>query len=85
MNELEKILIEIWERVLDVEDITTEDNFFDLGGDSVAVARFAHMLQDRLGDAIENVALFNAPTISQLAVYLAERHDGAIAAVTTNV
>src|SRR6185503_2358392 len=72
---LEELLAEMWEEVLKIEEVGIHDNFFELGGDSIHSAIFINHLQERLGEYVYIVAIFDAPTIAGLAEYL-ERHYG---------
>ena len=45
----EAVLIEVWQQVLGLRDITPADNFFDLGGTSLLVMQAMNRLQARLG------------------------------------
>ena len=66
-DELEKHLVEIWKRVLDVKSVGIRDNFFDLGGHSLlAVQLFAHV-EKFFGKYLPLSTLFHAPTIEELA------------------
>ena len=71
-NSFEQKLVATWERVLKVEQIGVNDNFFELGGDSLLGAVLINALQQDL--ALEAqlyiVALFDAPTVAEQAVYL---------------
>ncbi len=75
-SEMEEALIAIWRRILDLQHITTEDDFFDLGGDSLSAA---HMLTQAaaafgLGQSkLPEADFFDQPTISALARAIAER------------
>lgn len=46
---VEQALAEIWTQVLGVEQVSIHDNFFDLGGESLAAARVIDGLEKRLG------------------------------------
>jgi amino acid adenylation domain-containing protein len=76
---LEAFLAELWCDVLHLDKMGVEDNFFELGGDSIQGAVLINRLQERLGEAVYVVSLFNSPTIAGLARYLAEAHPTAIA------
>jgi acyl carrier protein len=67
---LEEILISVWEQILDVPDIGPHDHFLDLGGDSIRAIRLVNLLQEESGQVLQPIALFRAPTVSQLAEYL---------------
>jgi len=64
------VLTPIWQRVLQLSSIGVEDNFFDLGGDSVlAVQLFAEIAQS-CGREFPPVMIYHAPTIAALAALL---------------
>jgi amino acid adenylation domain-containing protein len=79
VNESEKILIEIWSEILDINQdiIGTSDNFFDLGGHSLKAVRLAFMINTRLGVRIPLIEIFKNSTIKELAEYIAASHDAA--------
>jgi len=59
--------------------IGIHDDFFDLGGNSIAGAVLINRLQERLGEIVHVVALFDAPTVAGLATYLAREYPEAAA------
>jgi amino acid adenylation domain-containing protein len=67
---LEGSLADIWREVLHIDDIGIEDNFFDLGGDSLRVAEVNRRLQVKLGVSMPLVDMFSLPTIRSLAEHL---------------
>ncbi len=66
-NETETLLVRLWEEVLEVSPIGIEDNFFDLGGHSLAAVRAFARLERETGLRLPLTILFEAPTIAQLA------------------
>jgi len=66
-NEIENILLDIWEEVLPVKriDMGTDGNFFELGGDSIKVIQVSARLK-RHGLTLEFKDLFFNQTIRQL-------------------
>ncbi|HYQ68252.1 non-ribosomal peptide synthetase [Actinophytocola sp.] len=66
-TEAERVLAEIWREVLEVERVGVDDNFFDLGGDSILGIQVAALARARLGLALPHRALFDRPTVAQLA------------------
>jgi amino acid adenylation domain-containing protein len=69
---LERTIAAVWAEVLGVERVGVEDNFFDLGGHSLLVARVHGRLRESLGrDDLTMVDLFRHPTVVALARYLA--------------
>jgi hypothetical protein len=75
---LEARLAEIWRRVLEVEQVGVEDNFFDLGGHSLLLAQVHGHLLEVLGRPLPLIKLFEHPTIRSLARHL--EGDSSVAA-----
>ncbi len=63
---LEKILASIWSQVLGVSLVGLEDNFFDLGGDSILSIRIVAKAE-KFGLRLTPMQLFEHPTIAELA------------------
>ena len=66
VNEVEKTLLEIWSAVLKLDDISTDDNYFEIGGDSIKALQMVSMLRKKNMEFTMQ-QLFANPTISQLA------------------
>jgi aspartate racemase len=66
-DELELQLTKIWEKVLGIQPISVQDNFFDLGGHSMLAARLFAQIEKKLGKNLPLATLFQAPTIKELA------------------
>ena len=69
-GETEAVIAAAWAEVLGVEQVGVEDNFFDLGGNSMLLARVAAALKERLGREVRIVELFRHPTVAALATSL---------------
>jgi amino acid adenylation domain-containing protein len=80
-TDLERLLADIWGKVLRVEDIGVEDGFFDLGGNSIQAALVTNQLQQRLGEPVAVAALFETPTIAGFADYLRKQFAAAVLAL----
>jgi thioesterase domain-containing protein len=80
----ETALAEMWAEILRVERVGVTDNFFELGGDSIKGAVFINRLQDRLGEIVHVITIFDGPTVGQLAAYLDEQYGGAVRRLTTD-
>jgi amino acid adenylation domain-containing protein len=65
-DEKEKILAEIWQDVLRVDQIGVRDNFFELGGDSIRSIQVLARAQEK-GVGFSLQRLFRNPTIEALA------------------
>jgi surfactin family lipopeptide synthetase A len=70
---LESKLIEIWESVLDKHPIGADDNFFDLGGHSLLVAKLLLRIEKEFGWGLSMADVFRAPTVRQLATLLSRQ------------
>ncbi len=77
-DELERRIVAIWQDILNVKPIGIEDRFFDLGGDSMNGLRALNKLQEELGEIIHISALFDAPTVAQVATYLRINYPEAV-------
>jgi len=66
-NEIEKNLVTIWAEVLGFSDIGIHDNFFKLGGHSLLATRVIARLHDVFEVELPVRALFEAPTVRELA------------------
>ncbi|WP_309744852.1 polyketide synthase, partial [Chamaesiphon sp. OTE_20_metabat_361] len=67
---IEQILIEIWQASLRLEKIGVEDNFFDLGGNSLLGLAAIESIQAKFNLKVSPVRLYQYPTIRSLAKYL---------------
>lgn len=79
---LEQKLAEIWKTVLGKQQLGVEDNFFDLGGHSLLVAKLLLRIEQQFGKRLTIANVFQAPTIRQLASMLdgaeSSRHSEAL-------
>ncbi|HEX9727597.1 MAG TPA: amino acid adenylation domain-containing protein [Gemmatimonadales bacterium] len=76
---IERYLTDRWQDVLDVDRIGIHDRFFELGGDSLGAAVLVSRLQQELDVPMFVVAVFDAPTICELASYLEREYPDAVA------
>ncbi|KKD53591.1 MULTISPECIES: non-ribosomal peptide synthetase [Paenibacillus] len=73
MNDIQRILVEVWQDLLGVERIGIDDNFFQVGGTSLSGVKMVALLSDRYTISIND--LFDYPTIAQLSLHVVE-HTG---------
>jgi amino acid adenylation domain-containing protein len=71
-SELERILAQLWQRALNVPTVGFDDNFFDLGGDSLLLVTVHSHLQKALHTQMPVTDLFEFPTIRKLAKHLSQ-------------
>ena len=65
-TELEVYIANIWRNVLGIRDFGIDDDFFELGGDSLAVEEVLAELQ-KLGPDLPTATFISAPTVAGLA------------------
>jgi len=69
-SELERTLAQLWQRILKVPEVGLDQNFFDLGGDSLLLVAVHSNLQKALQTQIPITDLFEFSTIRKLAQHL---------------
>ncbi|MBC9795257.1 non-ribosomal peptide synthetase/type I polyketide synthase [Sinomicrobium weinanense] len=67
-TEVEKQLLVLWQQVLGREEISTTDNFFNLGGHSLKASELIFRIQKEMGVKLEIRSLFTATTIASQAI-----------------
>ncbi|OFA06705.1 non-ribosomal peptide synthetase [Duganella sp. HH101] len=72
-GEIETALAQLWSELLDGQRVGRNDNFFELGGHSLMAMRMASTLASRHAWDIPVRTVFEAPTLSELALRLAAR------------
>jgi len=63
-------LSEIWAQVLGIANIDEQENFFQLGGDSLSALQLVQRIRETFDLPVSPVAVFEAPTIAQMAALL---------------
>lgn len=69
-NEIEIKLVELWKDILNISNISVEDNFFALGGHSLKAAILCTRIHKELSVEISLKQLFENSTISKLALLI---------------
>jgi amino acid adenylation domain-containing protein len=73
VNQVERDLLRLWTDVLGVPSLGVHDNFFDLGGDSLAAVNLMSALEQMLGRRVPLYLITEHPTVETLAVALQQR------------
>ena len=63
----EEIIANIWNQVIKIENIGINDDFFELGGDSLLAIQVVSRIREILNIEIPISLLFEYPTIAQIA------------------
>jgi acyl transferase domain-containing protein len=74
-NEVEQGLAEVWQEMLGVEEVGVNDNFFDLGGDSLLASQLISRLEKSFQVDMSLRNLFAAPTVAELAVLVLQKQS----------
>lgn len=75
-NEVEKVLVQIWKSLLDIDRVGIHHNFFQLGGHSLLATRVASATRKALQVEITVKHLFENPTIAKLAILIQKSDQG---------
>jgi amino acid adenylation domain-containing protein/non-ribosomal peptide synthase protein (TIGR01720 family) len=75
-DDRERAIAEITADVLGVDRVGVTDDFFALGGDSIVAARVLSRIRTTFGVELTARAVFDAPTVAQLAALLPARPAG---------
>jgi acyl-CoA synthetase (AMP-forming)/AMP-acid ligase II/acyl carrier protein len=73
MVRLQELLLGIWRDVLDVAKVRLDDDFLEVGGDSLGATRFIARVRSALGCSLGYAELFDHGTVRRLAELLIDR------------
>jgi amino acid adenylation domain-containing protein len=74
-NESERILAEIWAEILSLDQVGIHDNFFDLGGHSLAATRVVSQVIKKFQLELPLQSLFQSPTVAEMATVINEYRE----------
>ena len=72
-NPLELAIAEIWQQFLGIAAVGVDDNFLELGGDSLLATQIIAQLRERFQVKLSLANLFAAPTVAEMAVSLVDK------------
>ncbi len=78
-SQLEGRVAAVWTEVLSLDEVGAEDNFFDVGGNSLLLAALQSRLEAALGRQVPIYRLFEFPTVRSLARWIEGEHTPAAA------
>lgn len=73
LHEVEQALLGMFRSVLGIESVSLDDDFFAIGGHSLAAARLFAKIEEQFGAKLPLATMFKAPTIRQLATLVRDR------------
>ncbi|MBW4506974.1 MAG: amino acid adenylation domain-containing protein [Scytonematopsis contorta HA4267-MV1] len=74
-TQVEQAIAAAWYEILQVDKIGINDNFFDLGGNSLLIVQLHNKLREIFGQELSVVELFQYPTISALSKHLNQQQE----------
>ena len=69
-NEVERKLVSIWESILNIQNIGIDDDFFEIGGDSLKGANLIARMHKEMNAEVPLREIFQKPTIRGMAKYV---------------
>jgi amino acid adenylation domain-containing protein len=78
-TEIERTITTLWQEALQLEKIGVNDNFFDLGGNSLRMVQVHAGLREKVQRELSMLEMFTYPTINSLAAYLSREGNNRIA------
>lgn len=73
-NEVEENLLEICRKVFSKSVIGVDDNFIELGANSLLLTQAHEQIEEIYPGKVKNIDLFNYPTVSRLAKFIIGQH-----------
>jgi hypothetical protein len=77
-TDIEQIIASVWQELLGVEKVGVNDNFFDLGGNSLLLTKTYSEFKNRLPNKVQCfslIDLFNYSTIKSLSQHLSQNEQ----------
>lgn len=82
-NEIERLMLLLWQDILSVKVIGINDNFFDLGGNSLKVITLTSRINKDLKVQLQVADVFKRPTIIELADFVSQLSRKEYAAISS--
>ncbi len=74
-TEIQREILDIWKKILGIEKIGINDNFFDIGGNSLNLIRLNNKLNTHFKKELPVTTIFQYPTVRGLALCLTENTE----------
>ncbi len=72
---IEAKVLAIWQEVLKIADINTEEGFFEVGGDSLSAVSVSEKIKNELNCDFNVTTLFKYPNIKEISNYITEARE----------
>ncbi|MCL1123235.1 non-ribosomal peptide synthetase [Shewanella surugensis] len=72
-NDVESKITSIWKQILNKESISLNDNFFDVGGNSLLMAKVHRQIKTNIAEHVSIMDLLQYPTIKKISQYIDKR------------
>jgi thioesterase domain-containing protein/acyl carrier protein len=70
-SQWELVVADLWTKVLNLDEVGVEDDFMELGGDSLAAEELLSAVLDKLGVVVPSSVFVDAPTLGEFAARVA--------------
>jgi amino acid adenylation domain-containing protein len=77
-TKMEKLIAGEWKKVLKVDTVGANDNFFDIGGNSLKIIQLNNRLDKTFKQEVSLGTIFRYPTVRALAEYLSKENPGEV-------
>lgn len=75
-NATEEILVEIWKTQLSLPKVSTDANFFEIGGNSIKATQIAALIYKQTQHNVGLKDIYNYTTIREMAQFISNEHKG---------
>ncbi|MFG2074620.1 type I polyketide synthase [Nonomuraea maritima] len=75
-NDLEAVLAGLWGEVLGAHRVSVEQDFFELGGNSLVAVQLIALIRKKIGVRLPMRSLFQVPTVAGMAALVEEMRGG---------
>ena len=72
-HRMEKEITKIWCRILEIDRIEPDENFFDLGGNSITAMMILEDVNNKFNVGLVSTDLYSNDTVRKMTVTVAER------------
>jgi acyl carrier protein len=72
MGGLTAVIADTWRDILHVDSVALSDNFFDLGGHSLAITRMSVRIREEMGVDLPLTVFYDSPTVPAIASAIGE-------------